>query len=197
MLIKLDPSLPESTNISLTAAFVVLKEVFGKYEQLATLKQAEEVSKGPVVMPIVAFAPRRVKLKNNGIKNTFCEARFAVYSKRPDETIPPKEEGEKPTIKTFECLRYIHGHRTGERETTLKSMPAPVRDAHFDEDGILTIGNLVDQLGGVPADKISFFYNPVTCEGVVTHCVAVVHEFGPTEDPQVVITSYLSINISK
>ncbi len=199
MLVKMSEDFAEKAQLSLSSIMVVLKEVFAKYEQPGTLEDLQKVSGGPVMMPIVQFEPHRIHLKNNSIKNTHCEARFVVYSKRPDETIPAEKEGDAPTIKKAPpCARFIHAERCiSSREEMFKKVPGPVLNASFDHDGECTLEQLLVTLGAIPADKVSFFYTPCTCEGVITHSLAVVHEFLKEDEVEAVFTTYFSINVSK
>lgn len=183
MNIIIGEDLAQETSVCLSSIMVVLRELFLKYEQPTKLEDAQKVSTGQVIMPIVVFEPRRLRLKNNSIKNTFCHARFSVYSKRPGES--------------KECLRYVLPERCGEREAVLKKIPPSIRDAHFDEDGELSLERLLCTLDGIKADKVTYFYSPCTCEGAITHALAAVHEFHADEDVTCVMTSYFSISVSK
>jgi hypothetical protein len=212
MHIKLSEEMPEEANVSLSSIIVVLKELFDKYTQATTIADAEKVSDGPspVILPIVAFKPRRIKLKNNGIKNTFCEARLVAYSRAMTEeeyrTAREQEikEGGKPkdelpiSFRELPCARFIHEYRCCEDLNELfKQVPVAVRHAYFDEDDEHTVERVLAALGGVKSDKVSYFYNPCTCEGVITHSLAVIHEFGSIDNPWLIVTSYFSINVSK
>lgn len=180
---KIMSGFAEEANIGITAIAVVLNEVFKKYEQPVSLEEVEKISPGQLILPIMAYEHRRIHLKTKAIKNTFCEARFIAYSKQPDA----KQA----------CSRFIFAEKCVTREAAIDAMAVPIRDAHFDKEGEETIVDLISRLGGIKSDKVSYFYCPVTCEGVITHAIAVVHEFGPEGDPFCVATAYFSISVGK
>lgn len=177
------PGFPEAANISITTIAVVLNELFGKYTQFNSLEETEEVSTGQLTLPLLAFEQVRLYLKSTSIKNTYLVGRLSVYSKQPED--------EKP------CNRFILEHRCKSLEEILKLIPAPIKDATFIKDGDITLMDILLKLSGIPGDKISYFYSLNNCEGVNTHCLAVVHEFGKENDPLCVVTSYFKVDVTK
>ncbi len=170
-------------NLAISAMAVLLNELFGGYEQPISLEDAEKVSTGQVILPIVAYGPKAIQLKTTAIKNTFCNARLAVYSKQPDNL--------------KQCLRFINKEREITKQQLIDNIPTSVREAHFDFEGIYALINVLSSLEGIKSDRVSFFYNPCPGEGIVTHCVAVIHEFGEEGNPFCVATTYFSIEIGK
>lgn len=162
---------------------VILNNLFGKYEQVDALEEVEKVCQGPVVMPIMAFGPLQILLRTKAIKNTNLIGRFSVYSKKPEEQ--------------KECLRFILKERYIPREEMLLDMLPAVRDATFNQDSDETLGDVLTKIGSIKSDKVSYFYNAVTCEGVVSHCMAVIHEFGEKDNPHCVATVYLRVDVNK
>lgn len=183
MNIKIMDGFPEEANRSIAAIAVILNEVFEKYTQPSILEEVESITPGQIVLPIMTYDRKRIHLKTTAIKNTFCEARFVVYSKQPD--------GPQP------CSRFVFAEKCTDQEAMLKEMVASIRDAHFDKEGEHTLADLIITLGGIASDKASYFYNALTCEGVITHSIAVVHEFGKEGDPFCIATVYFSISVGK
>lgn len=183
MNIIIHPDFKEVANVGISEIAVILNDLFGKYEQINTLEEAEKVCQGQVVMPIMAFGPLQIHLKTKAIKNTYLVGRFSVYSKQP--------ENQK------ECLRFILKERCVSREEVLEKILPAVRDASFEKDGDETIADIITKLGTIKSDKVSYFYNPVTCEGLVSHCIAVIHEFGEADKPYCVATAYFKIDVNK
>lgn len=180
MIIKLDPAFPEVANVGLTSIAVVLNDLFKKYEQTSSLEDACAVSNGLFAMPFLKYQEKRLQLKTTSVKKMArCSARLIAYSKKPDV------EGE--------CLRLIHANRCHEKEEALKQIPAPVREAHFDSEGDVTISQLLDTLGGIVADKVSYYYGVCACDGLTSYRIAVVHEYGSGE-PYCTVTSYIVID---
>lgn len=183
MIIKLDPSLSEAEQVCISTVPVLLQQVMGVYEQVTEFAETELVSLGLTVLPIVAYGPHRFSLKSKTIRNPIIHARFAVYSKKPEEE--------------RQCGRFVNDESTGTLEEVLEKMPVPIREGYFDLDGESTLAVLLSALSGVKADRVKFMYSPVTCEGVISHCVAVVYEFGPDKNPNTVVTAYFNIIVGK
>lgn len=162
---------------------VILNNLFGKYEQVDTLEEVEKVCQGPVIMPIMAFGPLQIHLKTKAIRNTSLVGRFSVFSKKPEDK--------------KKCLRFILKERYISREEVLEKILPAVRDATFVKDGDETLGDVLTKLGSIKADKVSYFYNPIACEGLVSHCIAVIHEFGEENNPYCVATTYLKVDVNK
>lgn len=183
MHIKILSDFTESANVGIAEIAVILNNLFGKYEQVDTLEEVEKVCQGPVIMPIMAFGPLQILLRTKAIKNTNLVGRFAVYSKKPEDQ--------------KECLRFILKERYVPREEMLLDMLPAVRDATFKHDSDETIGDVLTKIGSIKSDKVSYYYNPFTCEGFVSHCMAVIHEFGEEDNPHCVCTSYFKVDVSK
>lgn len=187
MNITIDPTFPAAANIGLTSIAIVLNDLFKKYEQPTSLLDACKVSKGFFVLPFLVFQEKRIHLKGTSSKKvTKCSARLIAYSKKPD--INDKAEDE--------CLRFIHANRCYDKEEIFKQIPNQIREAHFDEDGEATITRLLDALGGIKADKVSYYYSACVCDGAASYRIAVVHDFG-TDKPYCTVTSYIVINGEK
>lgn len=165
------------------AIALVLKKLFGKESQFDSIEDASVRSTGQVVMPIMAYEPRRIKLKTTAIKDTYCNARFSVFSKLLEDT--------------KECSRFILPKREITKEELLDKLPNQIKDANFDYEEQHTFFDLIQTLSAIPADKVAFFYNAVVCEGNITYCVAIIHQFGKEEDPYCVCTCYFSISVNK
>lgn len=170
-------------NLAISAMAVLLNELFGGYEQPTSLEDAEKVSTGQVILPIIAYGPKAIQLKTTAIKNTFCRARLAVYSKAPND---PKQ-----------CLRFINKEREITKQQLIDNLPTSLREAHFDFEQMYTLISVISSLEGIKSDRVSFFYNPCPGEGSVTHCIAVIHEFGEEGNPFCVASVYFSIEIGK
>ena len=183
MNIIIHPGFQEVAYVGISEIAVILNDLFGGYEQVTALEEAQEVCQGQVVMPIMAFGPLQILLRTKAIKNTNLIGRFSVYSKKPEDT--------------KECLRFILKERYVSREEMLLDMLPAVRDAVFTKDSDETLGDLLTKIGSIKSDKVSYFYNPVTCEGFVSHCMAVIHEFGEEGSPYCVCTSYFKVDVSK
>jgi hypothetical protein len=183
MKIKIQEGFPEMANLGISTIAVVLNELFGKYDQYTEPEEAEKVSTGLISMPIVAYEPRRINLKTTAIKNTHLDARFAVYSKKEEET--------------KECLRFILKKRHITKEEFLKQLPAMIQQGALDTEGQYQFIDFIHKLSGIPADNIQYFYNPVTCEGYVMHCMAIIHEFGKEDNVYCTATTYMSIQVNK
>ena len=183
MHIKILSDFPESANVGIAEIAVILNDLFGGYEQVTALEEAQEVCQGQVVMPIMAFGPLQVLLRTKAIKNTNLIGRFSVYSKKPEDQ--------------KECLRFILKERYIPREEMLLAMLPAVRDATFKQDSDETLGDVLTKLGSIKSDKVSYFYNPVTCEGFVSHCMAVIHEFGEEGPPYCVVTAFFKVDVNK
>lgn len=181
--IKIKEGLDEAANVAISSIAVVLHGLFGSSDQFHSIEDAEKVSSGQVIMPIVAYEPKRINLKTTAIKNTFLNARYSVYSKMPEE---PKK-----------CSRFILEKRHLTKDELLKALPAQIRDATFEIDGEQTFLDVLCELEGIKSDRVHFFYDPVPAEGYVIHPIAVIHEFGKVEDPYCIATAYFSIEISK
>lgn len=162
---------------------VVLKDVFLVYGQFHDIEDAEKVSDGQVIMPIVAYEKKRINLKTTAIRNTFCNARFAVFSKDPASPRP--------------CARFIWKKHHIDKEKLFADMPVALRDGTLDEEKMFALQDLLSRLGAIESDRVAYFYSPMPGEGYVTHCIAVIHEFGPENDPYAVATAYLSVEINK
>jgi hypothetical protein len=183
MNIIIHPDCKEVANVGIVEIAVILNEKFGKYEQSTTLEETEKVCHGPVVLPIMAFGPLQILLKSKAIKNTHLVGRLAVYSKKPEDT--------------SECLRFILKESCCILEEVLEKIPPVVRDAIFRIDEDETLGDFLVKLGSIKSDNVSYFYSTVTCEGLDSHCMAVVHEFGNGNNPYCVCTSYFRVDIGK
>lgn len=183
MHIKILSDFTESANVGIAEIAVILNNLFGKYEQVDTLEEVEKVCQGPVIMPIMAFGPLQILLRTKAIKNTNLVGRFTVYSKKPEDQ--------------KECLRFILKERYVPREEMLLDMLPAVRDATFKHDSDETIGDVLTKIGSIKSDKVSYYYNPFTCEGFVSHCMAVIHEFGEEGSPYCVATTYFRVDINK
>jgi hypothetical protein len=183
MKIKIKEGLPEMANVGISSMAVVLKDVFLVYGQFHDIEDAEKVSDGQVIMPIVAYEKKRINLKTTPVRNTFCNARFAVFSKDPKS---PRT-----------CARFIWKKRHIDKQTLIDQMPTSLREGTLDNDGMLPLINLLSILENIESDRVAFFYVPMPAEGYVTHCIAVIHEFGPEEDPYAVATAYLSVEMNK
>lgn len=162
---------------------VVLKDLFVTYGQFHEIEDAEKVSDGQVIMPIVAYEKKRINLKTTSIRNTFCNARFAVFSKDPASPRP--------------CCRFVFKKRHIDKQKLIDEMPISLREGTFDLEGMFPLINLLSILENIESDRVAFFYSPMPGEGYVTHCIAVIHEFGPENDPYAVATAYLSVEINK
>lgn len=183
MKIIIHPDFNEVANVGIAEIAVVLNNLFGKYEQVDTLEEVEKVCQGPVIMPIMAFGPLLIHLKTKAIKNTHLVGRFSVYSKKPEE--------EK------ECLRFILKERCISKEEMLENILPAVRDATFVKDGDETLADFLIKVGSIKSDNVSYFHNTVTCEGLVSHCIAVIHEYGEKNNPFCTATAYFRIDVNK
>lgn len=170
-------------NIGISTLAVVLQDLFGKGDQFDEIEQAEKCSTGQVIMPIMAYEPHRIYLKSKAIKNTFLNARYAVYSKQPNEA--------------KQCLRFIREDRHITKEEFAKMLPAPMRDATFEKEGEDTVLDFIFRLAGTQSDRVKFFYNVADGTGYNIHCMAVTHEFGEEDNPYCTATVYMSIEVGK
>lgn len=172
--------LADIANVGITAMAVLLKDLFKGYEQLTPLDVAASVSTGQVVLPIMAFSPLEIKLKTKIPKAVKCHTRLVVYSKNPKEPEP--------------CSRFVHEHVCTDRTKFLEEVPNAVLEANINDE--YTLLDLVTTLSAVVSDKVSFFYNTSTCEGIITYQIMVVHEFGK-DNPYCISTAYLYIEVTK
>lgn len=183
MNIKIEEGFPEVANLGISTIAVVLNDLFKEYGQSDEPKDAVKVSTGLVSMPIVAYLPSRLNLKTTAIKNTHLDGRFSVYSKQEDDARP--------------CGRFILEKRHITKEEFLKQIPKMVLEASFNHEPDFHLVDLIQKLDGIYADQTNFFYNLVTCEGYVMHCMAIIHEYGKKDNPYCVGTTYLSIQVNK
>jgi hypothetical protein len=181
--IKIKEGLPEMANVGISSMAVVLKDVFIVYDQFHDIEDAEKVSDGQVIMPIVAYEKKRINLKTTSIRNTFCNARLSVLSKDPASTRP--------------CARFVWKKHHIDKQKLIDEMPISLREGTLDKEGMMPLINLLSILENIPSDRVAFFYSPMPGEGYVTHCIAVIHEFGPEDDPYAIATAYLSVEINK
>lgn len=185
MHIKILEGFAQIANLAINSIAHVLYDLFGSYTQFDTLDVVETVSKGQVVLPILAYGPKPIYLKSTAIRNTVCKARFAVYSKMPE-----KEE---------QCSRFLHKERHLTKEAFLEALPTSLREASFtfDEGENRTFIDFLSIISNIKSDRVAFFYDPEPGEGYITNCIGVIHEFGEEHNPYCVATAYFSVEIGK
>jgi hypothetical protein len=183
MQIKLQEGLAEIASLAISSIAILLHELFGSHVQVSSLEAAEKVSTGPVILPILACGPKAIKLKTTAIKNTFCNGRLAVYSKQLNDV--------------KECCRFVHKERHLTKEKFIAELPVALREATFAVEDSRTLLDFIIIIANIPSDRVAFFYDPEPCEGTVTHCIGIIHEFGEETKPYCVATTYLSIEINK
>lgn len=161
----------------------VLQGLFGGYIQESTIEDLKKVRHGQVLLPAVQFIPKRIELKTKAIKNTFCNALYTTYSKYPEA----KES----------CGRFILKEKELTKEAFIEKLPQAIGLALFNVEYEHTFLDFITTLTSIPADRIAYSYNPVQCEGYVTHCISVIFEFGKEENPYCVSTTYFTIQVTK
>lgn len=181
--ILIKPGLAEVANVGITQIAVILNQIFKKYDQPSSVKDAEVLSSGQVIMPIMAFEAVPLYLKSSAAKGKHVTilATLSVYSKQPDDPRP--------------CSSFILPER--HKEDIWEDAPTALRDATFKSDSDETLQDLFINLSSIPAEKISYFYNTIACEGTTYYGLAVIHEFGKVGDPYCVCTSYFKVEVAK
>ena len=156
-----------------------LKGIFKNFQQPGTLAESESVNNGPIILPLMIFAPVFTALKSKANRPTICEARLIVYSKSFGD---PRE-----------CNRFIHAHRTVTKDEVLELIPASVRDAIITTDETeRTLEDIIATLSSLSANKVSYHYSTSVCEATVTHTVSIIHDYIKDDETYCVFTTYIT-----